>query len=116
MNKKIVYIILWAVIIFTTLFNMAVGINALIAPAHEEILFRGLPLEIATKPIWFALSGVSVILQAVAATLLVGYDSKREKGFMRDIILTTIIGIICIGFTVIPVIGGVAKLLKGFGM
>lgn len=105
-NYKKLSIFLWVIIILTTAYIMSAGIAAVIMPEKNYLLFGSILMSLKIAPLWLRLMITAIGIQAVATTILIAVDLEAKKNSARDIIVTTIVGIVCIVLVLLPFISG----------
>ncbi len=110
MQHSRLYHICWITVILTAILMAAGGITALCLPAKSYYLFHSI-LSVRLAPFWCILMLISLIIQATAATILIALIIKDKHRLMRDLIATTVIGLICLVTLYLPFHGTLSDTL-----
>ena len=106
MKLNAVGIICWIMIVLTTVFIVAAGVVSIISPQKDYLILGIAKMTLSLPPVWCRLMITAVSVQAVATTIIIGVDVKEQKHMKRDLVSTTLIGIVCIIFLIVPFISG----------
>lgn len=91
----------WVCIIVTAVYVVGAFIAFLIIPDSLYYVFGNL-FPFRLPPLWSILSVIAFVFQTVFATYLLMLDGKYKGNFKRDLILTTVIGLVCLVLCCIP--------------
>ena len=94
-------LVVWVLIIITAVYIVGAFIAFLIIPESLYYIFGNL-FPFRLPPVWSILSIIAFPTQTVLVTFLIFLDGRHKGNMKRDIILTTIIGLICLVLCCIP--------------